>query len=70
MPNDMTEARGAWAKVRYSLGPELQLAAWGGSINLLWEFLQSPLYADFHKGTWHLIHRFPNQSQKGQTSAT
>lgn len=35
--------------------PETRIAAWGGLLNAVWEFLQSPLYADWDEGAWHVI---------------
>ena len=40
--------------MKWGTTPEARLAAWGGAANAIWEFLQSPLYADFRAGAWHL----------------
>jgi len=35
--------------------PEIFIAGWGFVLNAGWEFLQSPLYSDFHRGVWHVV---------------
>lgn len=35
--------------------PELRLAAWGFAVNAIWEFLQTPLYADRGGGLLYLV---------------
>ncbi len=35
--------------------PEVRLAVWGFLLNGLWEFLQSPLYADWHREWTYLL---------------
>ena len=35
--------------------PEVRLAAWGALLNGLWEFLQSPLYADHARGWLYVL---------------
>lgn len=34
--------------------PELQVAAFGGLINGVWEFMHSPLYTDHTTGLWYV----------------
>jgi hypothetical protein len=35
--------------------PEVRLAAWGALLNGVWEFLQSPLYADHARGGLYVL---------------
>lgn len=35
--------------------PEVRLAAWGGLLNVAWEFLQSPLYADHDRSLLYMV---------------
>jgi hypothetical protein len=41
--------------VKWSFIPELRFAAWGFALNILWEALQTPLYADRGGGVRYLI---------------
>jgi hypothetical protein len=36
-------------------GPEIMLIGWGFLLNGIWEFLQSPLYADHDRGTLYIV---------------
>jgi hypothetical protein len=42
-----------WMRARSA--PEIKLIGWGFLLNGIWEFLQSPLYADHDRGTIYIL---------------